>query len=186
MSHFVNYNKRSVTLPPGCKNLIDLLRPTELPKDHATPLRSEQPTVTRGESFTGRLSEIGKYVAMVFQARAEMVILLLSTPDDQLTMNLGRDQSGAISASVVFGHEADRERAVRAFYARHGLETPQQSGIPEHFSAHLPVQCIYPVSPLPPESALISDMATSLFRDVCGLDDNADLGFRYYEVTNEV
>jgi hypothetical protein len=56
--------------------------------------------------------------------------------------------------------------------------------MPGHFSPYLPVQCIYPVAPLPSEPPPISDMAAELFREVCGLDDKAEIHFRYYEVTN--
>jgi len=181
MSQFINYKTRSVALPPGCKDLIDVLRPTGPPKAEVIISPDERPAVTRGGLITGRLSEIGKYVAMVFHARGEMVILLMSTPDEQVTMHLGRDRSRTIAASVVFGYGGDREKAIRAFYQRHGLETPPDSGKPEHFSPHLPVHCNYPVTPLPSEPAPIAEMATELFRSVCALDDKAEIRFRYYE-----
>src|SRR5947207_13581446 len=109
MSQFVNYKKRSVALPPGCKDLIDLLRPAGAHKADGTIPRDDRPSVARGESVTGKLSEIGKYVAMVFHASAEVILLLMSTPDEQLTMNVDRDQSGRITASVLSGHGADRD-----------------------------------------------------------------------------
>ena len=184
MFEFINYKSRSVALPPGCKDLIDLLRPAGLPKAEAVVSTDEHSVVTRGESVTARMPEIGKYVARVFHAPGKMVIVLMSTVDEQFTINLSRDQSATIAAHVVFGHSADRERAMRTFCQRHGLNTLPDSGIHEVFSPHLPVHSIHHVSPLPSEPESLSDMVTELFRDVCGLDDTAEIHFHCYVVTN--
>ncbi len=118
------------------------------------------------------------------QRRGEVVILLMSTPDEQLTVHLSRARSDATAAYVVFGHDPQQARCMRSLFGRHGLETPQDSGMPQHFHAHLPVQVIYPISPLPSDPPAITEIATDLFRDACNLDNKAELHFRYYEVTN--
>jgi hypothetical protein len=85
MSEFVNYRKRGITLPKGCKNLFDVLQSHGLPKlasgvqTGAIPA-DEEPVVTRGESVTGKLSDIGKYVAMVFESRARSFLLMVTPP----------------------------------------------------------------------------------------------------------
>ena len=96
----------------------------------------------------------------------------------------GLFSADAGAVHVVFRPGADPENAMRAFFDRHGLETPPDSGMPEHFSPHLPVECLYPVTPLPSGQPSISDMAVVLFRDVGGLGDEAEIRFRYHEVAN--
>jgi hypothetical protein len=170
MSQFIDYKKRSVTLPPGCKDLIDLLRPPRPPKSGAVASREEKPTVTRGESFNGGFSEIRKSVAKVVESKSEVISLLMSTPDEQLTVGVAR-QGNTVEAFVIVPHGEDREKALRAFYQRHGLEVS-----PDSFG-----HCLYhDTLPLEPEA--ISDIAIELFREVCGLDEKAEVHFCYYEL----
>ena len=114
MSKFVNYKKRSVTLPRGCKNLIDVLQPHGLPKlvskvytGAISP--NEKPTVTRGESFTGGLSGIDKYVTMVFESRAHSFILMVTPPDEKFTVDVDRMEDGTMGASVVVQSGTEQE-----------------------------------------------------------------------------
>lgn len=51
MNEFVNFKKRGVALPPGCKDLIDLLRPTA----KQVIERAQRLTATRNETVTGVL-----------------------------------------------------------------------------------------------------------------------------------
>jgi hypothetical protein len=184
MSQFVNYKKRSVTLPPGCKNLIDLLRPRGLSKLHGTISPEERPTVTRGETVAGKLSEIQKYVGMMFESHAQAFTVMVSLSDERLTVDFARMTGEMMLASVVFEEDAERERLMRDFFARHGLQAPRDRGRPEQFHPDLPVQLIYRISPLPSDARLLSMLTTDLFHDVCGLSDDSELMFRYYEIAN--
>jgi len=59
MAKFVNYRKRSVTLPPGCKNLIDVLQP------HAPPFpTAKSEYVIDGAEFSS-LAEAGTHFTRV-------------------------------------------------------------------------------------------------------------------------
>ena len=186
MSKFINFNKRSVTLPPGCKNLIDILQPPVPSKlvsniHPGTISPHERPIVTRGESFTGRVSDIGKYVAMVFESRATSFILMMTPPDEAFTIHVDRMEDRAIRASVVVQSATDQERAVRYFFAHRGLNLPEDSGMPPQLVPDLPVQVTCNISPIPSEAPLLSILVADLFRHTLGLSDDSQLCFRYYE-----
>lgn len=51
MAQFVNYKKRSFTLPPGCKNLIDVLEPSRRQTKGHTATGGFQPLEIREERF---------------------------------------------------------------------------------------------------------------------------------------
>jgi len=186
MSQFIDYKKRSVTLPPGCKDLIDVLRLAEKPQLHGSISAGDRPGGMRGGSVKGKLSEIGWYVARVFESKAAIIFLMMTAPDERFTIELVRGRGALRAFSVKFVYDLDRETAVRAFFERRCLRLPKKTAIPGHFSPHLPVQFMFAVSPLPSEPAAISALATELLRDVCRLDDKAEIVFRYYESTRDI
>jgi hypothetical protein len=64
MNKFVNYGKRSITLPEGCKDLIDVLR---LDKPASGPARAEP----------GSLTDVEAHIARQLQAAAKISFLLI-------------------------------------------------------------------------------------------------------------
>jgi hypothetical protein len=183
MSKFVNYKKRTVTLPPGCKDLIDVLH-RQQPRKPQGISPQELPTVTRGESGTVSLSEIHKYVAMSFASVSKSVLLMLSPPDERLTVDFQYIDRKLYYVSVVFEEDADREQLMREFFIGHQLEVPQEDWTPTQFVAGVPVQLIFRIRPLPSDAAAASQLTSALFRQVCQLSDNSELKFRYYEMTD--
>jgi len=184
MSKFVNYNKRSVTLPPGCKNLIDLLQPHGQSTADSISPSGELPAVTRGESGSIRLAEIEKLVAMPFQSHAQGFIVMLSLVDGRFTFDFTQMQGELMSAFVIFEEDADRERLMQEFFIAHGLQLPRHDWTPTatQFIPGMPVQSIYHISPLPSDAATASKLTAELFRQVCGLNDDSMLTFRHYEM----
>ena len=63
MSEFVNYKKRKITLPAGCKDLADLLRPHGQHGIHGEIGLGAQPTTTRDWVVTGTLSDMAQNLA---------------------------------------------------------------------------------------------------------------------------
>jgi hypothetical protein len=80
MADFVNYNKRSVTLPPGCKNLIDVLRSRPDKQFQKFAERLKRARVTHDESVMGKVSDVPKYVGMVFASRGLVCVLEIGLP----------------------------------------------------------------------------------------------------------
>src|SRR6185436_10708188 len=92
MSEFVNYNKRSVTLPTGCKDLIDVLGQNKS-SDIASISSGERITTGCGEGGAIAVSKIGEYVRKVCESRAELIQVMFSSPGQRLAVSLDRNQS---------------------------------------------------------------------------------------------
>jgi hypothetical protein len=173
-----NPKKRGYLLPPGCKDLIDLLQPRRLHDLHG----ANQSSSRAGEGM-GRLTEIEKYVTMVFESRALAFLLVVAPPDGQVTVRVARMEDGTIFSSVMVQKGTDRETAVRGLFTRHGLPLPKESGTPETFYPHLPIYLSYDIPQEPLDAPLLARLASSLFREVCGLTDDSELSFHYDEIT---
>jgi hypothetical protein len=167
MSKFVNYNKRSITLPPGCKDLIDVLH--EPAQREAT-----QPTAQAqyGSSRAIRLSSVKRKVSRLLRVEAKMVVLVLNLPDNTLTLNVVRTHGEPWSACAVFPENSQREALIREFFVARGFQVPPGRGT-GFMIAGLPAESILVVSPLPAEPDLIAKLAADLFREVCGLGDHS-------------
>ena len=179
MSEFVNYNKRSVTLPPGCKDLIDVLGYNSK-SDIGSISPDERVTRACGEGGTIPVSRIGEYVRKVCESRAELVQVMFSSPGQRLTVSLDRIRipgAHTLAVTVVSQHEAE-EGAIRAFFKRHGMASPDAQVQPG-----LPLQLTYRISPTDSDAPTVCRIITELFRDVCGLDGPAELRFCYNELT---
>jgi hypothetical protein len=176
MSQFVDYNKRNLTLPPGCKDLIDVLR---------SPSSSDVQglTVSDGGVLAGRLTEIEKYVAMVFVSRARVFSLTIKPPGEPLAVDFVRTDDGRIWGCVVVKKGSGREIAMQSFIKRRGLPTPEDAGTIGQFQAGLLVVLVDRISPLPAEVADLARLVSDLFRNVCGLADDSKLSFQHYEIT---
>jgi hypothetical protein len=183
MSEFVNYRKRSVTLPSGCKDLNDLLQPYGL-KGHWGNLLTDivtspgtPPVVPNIELFAGKISDIQKYVAMVFEPRTSRALMLKATSRDDLFAIQVVRLEGGISAEVEVQAWTNQEKAVRSFFALRGLHIPAESLMPPQFHPDLPWQVTFDISPLPPEPPLLSKFLADLLRDAFGLSDDSELTF---------
>src|SRR4030095_12787454 len=77
MSDFVNYDKRDINLPPGCKNLIDVLQPM-VPPPGLKPRRG----LTMGGGETATISSIPKYINN-FLNQSNQDLLLIRTPNEK-------------------------------------------------------------------------------------------------------
>jgi hypothetical protein len=184
MSEFVNYNKRGIQLPPGCKDLTDLFKPAwlrKLPKGLAPP---DMPVVLRDDSVTETLGNIEKYVASVFNSRADWCYLTLSSLDEKPAMSVCR-MTDSITSDVTFIHDETREETMRAFFDRHGLEAPRANEIPKGFNypfyPNIPIWCVFSISPMPSGAPAFSKIARDLFRDFCGMNDQSELQFSLVE-----
>src|ERR1700730_11942341 len=139
MNEFVNFKKRGITLPRGCKNLIDLLQPPA----QLTFERAQRAVVTRNETVSGTLAEVGKYVQVAFESRGLMLALVISSPDQRLEVDLMRMKGGEFRASAVFQRDQQVEQAVRNFFVGRRLQVPEDSETPrDFFLPDVPVQLI--------------------------------------------
>ena len=176
-----NPKKRDYLLPPGCKDLIDVLQPRGHGKQHFLGTESQIRLLQSGED-KGGLADIEKYVAMVFASEARTFTLVVIPPGKKLTVDVTRGMGGAmISAYSFIQMNTDEERAARDFFTRHNRPIPEVSDMPAQFFPDLPVHIRFTISPVPPEATLLASFLASFFREVCGLSDQSELCFHYDE-----
>ena len=184
MSEFVNYSKREVTLPPGCKNLIDVLS-NAVPANLAVPATGTKKQVARNKSFTAPLSDIGKYVAMAFESHGLMFRMILTSPDSRLTVFLTRSQ-GEVRALAKVQKNSTDEKVIAEFFAYHGLAMPADFEELDLICPGLPRSFRYKISPLSSDPFVVSQLVKDLFRYVCDLSGNTELKIHYDEIIDVV
>src|SRR6266853_1919918 len=100
MSKFVNYNKRDFALPPGCKDLIDVLQPHVLGNARDITEADRRSCLTRRGVRIGGLKDIEKYVSMAFESRGLAFSLIIIPPDKRPTVDVSRMEHAAVEVSV--------------------------------------------------------------------------------------
>ena len=185
MSKFVNYKKRGVALPPGCKDLIDVLKPS--PSSYQTILATlggfNSRKIVRHETVVGTLSDIPKYVVMMFQPRKSSFWLQISPTEASISLDVAWVKGAYTIACVVFPFEAEPGRTVVQLLERHGLQRPHDAWNPIYVSAcSQPGQVICPISPLPSEAPKLSALVTDFFREVWRVKEDAELRFQWNEI----
>ena len=74
MNEFVNYGTRTVTLPDGCTDLIDVLR------DKASRIPAEPPTVMMERVPERGLASVEKYVQRLFTSQKNLFLIVYHDP----------------------------------------------------------------------------------------------------------
>jgi len=161
MNRFVNYGKRSITLPEGCKDLIDVLR---LDKPTSGPARAEP----------GSLADVEAHIARQLQAAAKfsnLVILWGHTVNNIQVVLI----EGTLNLWAGMEASGPTEAAVRKVFA--------QAGIP---LAGAPFKTL--VAPtqvlgwqLPGNPGAAAGLICALLRNGYGVADAARLEFHYVE-----
>jgi len=181
MSDFVNFGKRSVTLPPGCKDLIDLLRPKSATTTLAPPKQppaGERPKVTHGHRSVGGLRQVAGFLARLFESRSELSTLMISSAAEDLTAMFYLRGSSRVFVLILIAQNASLERAVRGFYHEHGIEPVQAYPIPKQEGGGLGWGLVFPMPSVPIETAQLTH---DLFRTISAEGEQAEFQFRYYQ-----
>jgi hypothetical protein len=160
MSEFVNYHKRGIELPPGCKDLIDVL------------------AVTRGSQSLGRLSDVPRHVSMLVNSSSEQFTLMIGTTDERLSIVLDRSKSKEVSALVLVGSGAEHEKGIREFFQHHGPKPFKDYLLPGEDGAEVR-GLLYP---LPAGASHVSQIIADLLCSVYGFTQESEIKFRYYEL----
>jgi hypothetical protein len=176
MSDFVNYNKRSVALPPGCKDLIDLLRSQARKTDTGGPLMSPR----RGESV-GTMAHLEKYAQMLFESDAKF-FLSITSEDGEVLIRAIRYEDVWLEAGVCVQEATELERTLRTFFIDHGLALPQGPPLAFDWIPNAPVYRTYDFSPAPRDADAFVALVTDVFQQVAGLKAESRLCFQYVEI----
>jgi len=180
MTQFVNYKKRAFTLPPGCKDLIEVLAPSRR-RTKANVATCGFPSLEiREERFaTAGLAQIGRYVLMLLEWRGELFTLSVTAQTFEFPVTLYRSKSAQTVAVVLVTKGAHQEQAIRAFFERQGIEALGDCAPSDFATADAARGLAYP---LPSDAGRAISLTTELLRSVYGLSDEAGLDFRYYEM----
>src|SRR5260370_9494458 len=174
MARLVNYGKRSISLPAGCKDLIDLLHPSKQ-KASGPGLGGGRETPAYKTAHCARAGpgQVARYVAMSVESLAEVFLLYICTLDQQLAVGLRRNKGAKTFelvpmrfVSTAVSRHTDIEQAVRAFCDQEGIQP----------IGHCPA-----VYSLPIDASLVSELITNLLRAVYGLNDDSGLIFYYFK-----
>jgi hypothetical protein len=175
MSDFVNYNKRSIDLPPGCKDLIDVLRP-KMSKAAAIPA----PGATMSDDETGTILSISEYIETFL--KNPQTLLMIYKPDEKVSFGITRWADDPISACVEFAENPLRDEHVREFFARHGLEAPVRTATPPEFVLQAPGWVTFPIRLFPSDTRRLIEIATAFFCELCDATEETPLHFRYFNL----
>lgn len=110
MSEFVNYQKRDVQLPHGCKDLVDVL-------NLQTPAEPPQVVLL----FSGGLTEVSENVARLLNSPRVSNGLLIRTDKGTLGLFYCARQGPVELQIRVPWMELDRVKSVREFFVSWGL-----------------------------------------------------------------
>lgn len=173
MGKLVNYGKRNVQLPDGCKDLIDVIR-ERTAVEHMPPLGNvfaRGMKVIREDQATIRITELLPHIADFLDSSASMRVLMMSPPDAipaipflQLKRVL---KETSIDISVI--DEPARTAAVSEFLMRQKLKFRERSTGPIPFVDGNPSWNIYSISSPPFESLALSNLIELALRDVAGV-----------------
>jgi hypothetical protein len=161
MNKFVNFGKRSVELPAGCKDLIDVLQQAK--RDPASTF-----TVRSAEG----LADVGKHLLGLLELGAKSRYLVITW--HQMNYVQLTNQEGALTALAVVHENTHREQAVRGVFGAAGL-----AAILDETAAGWSVRALG--YPLPNDASSIEELISDLLRTGYGLAENVRLEFGSWE-----
>src|SRR5262245_15412573 len=125
MNSFVNYQSRSVELPEGCNDLIDVLNLARA--SSAAPCEGTQ---AGGLGVAGFLADIGAYVSRFSTSAARVRSLWIHVRCDPTALVAVFHGKHGLRALVFV--DAGREQAVRAVFADFGISPFQDDLLPNN------------------------------------------------------
>ena len=181
MNKFVNFKKRSITLPVGCKDLMDVLQLPHPPmsksihgKDQLRPLIKPQRFESEG------LAQIARYVRKFMSSRGPQKSLLIASLDYHARILL---HCYALERFLfpLMGI-ANNEQGCRNFFQKYAIapnadylmETAKQPGAGMQILAY----------PLPSDTSVVTQLTTDLMRSVYALNEKAGLEFTYWSTAS--
>lgn len=133
MSEFVDFNKRSVTLPDGCKDLVEMLRRTQAAADPSIvgwPRDPTRPFPRIREIQPDNLPDVAKFL---FEPGAKRRSAIICTPEEREIISLGRNKVRAdIQGIFCFPENLEHRSEAATFFSGLGKEaSPPQFALIE-------------------------------------------------------
>jgi hypothetical protein len=161
MNKFVNLGKRGVTLPPGCKDLIDVL---QKPKPHAA--------LASPHSCAGGLQDVAAHLSRLFEPAAKPRTLVITWHETNYLQVMRI--AGVLTALAVVHEHTHREQAICQWFNAAGL-APTLDEAAAGFSVRVLGY------PLPDSAAKVKHLLSDLLRTGYGLPENVALQFGCWE-----
>jgi hypothetical protein len=162
MNEFVNFQKRGIELPSGCKDLIDVL----------SQLREAR---IPAEGF----ADIERYLSRLLQSAAKRGSVTISSLDYRKSVRLS-SRDGRLKVMVVVDtRDAVREQAVLTLFREAGI--PPKSDY-DYSGDGVPLRVLFYLLPVSVPDA--AGLIRALLHKVHGLAEDAGLLFLYREEDN--
>jgi len=161
MNEFVNFGKRSVELPAGCKDLIDVLQQAKRYPASTLTIRSAE-----------GLTDVAKYLLRLLELGAKSRYLVITWHEMNYVHLM--NQEGVLTALAVVHENTHREQAVRGVFAGAGLAPIRDEAV-----AGWSVRVLG--YPLPDGASSIEELISDLLRTGYGLAENVRLEFGSWE-----
>ena len=191
-------NNRGYFLPPGCKDLHDVLqlkkrKPDDTSRQRTAAAKGKQKfeaAQAAMQSFGAKLGEhtIGQWqlcelvpsLTTILESGATKFMLLLLSPEPDLEVKMSGGKATATSISLRAKIGTAQNKIAREFCQRHHLQLPKESGaLPPQFLPGLPVHQIYRLDPPPPEATAAAGLVRAVFAEVAGLKEEESVNFFY-------
>jgi hypothetical protein len=157
MSDFVNFGKRSVELPAGCKDLIDVLQKAK-----------RHPVAKLTARSAEGLADVAKHLASLLEPGAKSKNLVITWTEMNFVHLM--NEEGALSAVTVVHEITHREQAVRGVFASAGLAPILDEAVVDGAVRVLRYT-------LPGGTSNIEELISNLLRTGYGLPENMKLQF---------
>ncbi len=183
MARFVNYQKRGVELPPGCKDLIDVLKGNAKAKAPGAFAGNWVPLPKPDLYPSGGIAQIERYVIRILVSAAKFAGLAISSLDEQVVLGLYRHPDEKAFDLMLFVLRKDEElvQSIREFFAEHGIEHTLDylcsGGLDPNYMRGLKYL-------LPSDATQVAALLADLLRKVYGLDAGAGLSFAFHETAD--
>ncbi len=176
MSQFVNFNKRDFTLPPGCKDLIDLLVPPRKRVRRKGGAQLSPPPKLQHERFaTAGLAQLDRLVGMLLDSSADSFVVSISATGLNFPVSLYRIKAERVMAIVLITTDMPESEAVKEFFIARKL-SPLVNSPQEEIGTF--------VYQLPTQRATLTALLVELLKGVYALGEDTGLEFRYCEIEN--
>jgi len=175
MNEFVNPQHRGVNLPPGFKDLMDVIEAnnTSIAETPVYALHSNRkPSIERHE--TGGLNQVQEFLGRFLESRSKRVTLVFFLSQNQVAFSLARSDGLAKVLFIFSKDEALLERSVREIVAGFGSDTFSEAAVP------LTKHRIVGYS-MPENRSKLLEFTIDLLRGAFGVSDDAGLGFMFRE-----
>jgi hypothetical protein len=174
MSQFVNFNKRSVTLPPGCKDLMDVLAPARKKRRARSVPETFAPLEIHKERFpSAGLAQLERFVGLLLHPRGEACVVQIAAEALSNPIVLYCSKAEKVAGIALGARDVPQEETVRAFFHSRATE-------PRLESTHGGTATL--LYPLPWDVAAASTLVRELIQEVFALGSDAGLDFEHYDI----